>query len=355
MRKQVTPETQFLADLLGRYTRRSIARLIQEATDPQDLEYRLRDTEPSQSERGIWAGSSDDRVDTSTGVGSLVGFFDESFPDVLRAIPDPPLVLAVMGDVACLHGLAIAIVGARRCTKRGAELAQRFAGELGAAGLNVVSGLALGVDAAAHNGALAAQARTTACLGAGLRCIYPKSHETLARRIVSSGGALVTEYADNVEPRPYHFPQRNRLISGLSQGVMLVEAGDKSGSLITARMALEQGRDVFALPGPIDSSVSRGCHRLIREGAELIVSSAQVLETLGIDVTESAAGAATLPLQASQEYLLGLLSGHGQSIDDLLELSGWSHDRLAAELSAMELLGIVRLTTDGYIASPLQR
>ncbi len=285
----------------------------------------------------------------------VVGYLDPEYPALLKVIPDPPLVLELFGNTALLGRASVSVVGARRCTLAGAEIAQKFAQEMGRAGVVITSGLAIGVDGAAHRGALTSSTGTIACLGSGIEQIYPKSHARLAEQICAADGLIISEYAATVLPRPYHFPERNRLISGLSNGVLLVEAGEKSGSLITARLALEQGRDVFVVPGPINSPVSRGCHRLIRQGAELVTESSQILESLGIEAVANAVSPPlpTNSLSGDQAYLVKLVSGFAIRFDQLVELTGWSEDRLMMELARLELTGIVRRASDGYIATSL--
>ena len=191
-----------------------------------------------------------------------LSILDAGYPDWLRTIPDPPLVLFGLGRRSALDQQMVAIVGARRCTTTGRSMAFELAKGLAENGCNIVSGLAVGIDAAAHRGALAAQGgTTTAVLGAGFGNLYPKQNTQLAQQLLAAGGLLVSEYPTEVAPRPYHFPERNRIISGLSELTVLVEASEKSGSLITARLALEQGRDVCAVPGPPTSPLSGGCHR----------------------------------------------------------------------------------------------
>lgn len=298
-----------------------------------------------------WAGAG------KSPASRVIGYFDEQYPQALRAIPDPPLVLELRGNQDLVGLPSIAIVGARRCTRAGMETAERFASELGQAGLVINSGLALGIDGAAHRGALAAGAGTLACLGSGLAQIYPRAHWRLAERIIESGGLLISEYAASVKPRPHQFPERNRLISGLSNGVLLVEAGERSGSLITARFALEQGREVFALPGPIASPLSRGCHGLIRQGAELVMDTGQILEGLGLEGLGETSISKSEPtvsvgkkVSRDHAYLLHFLVGQVRTVDELLAVTAWPQDRLMTELGLMELDGIVRRESDGYIA-----
>ena len=209
----------------------------------------------------------------------VVGRGDPAMPPRLQAIPDPPAVLFVRGDPCVLSAPQIAVVGSRRATPAGARIARRLAGELAVRGVVVTSGLAQGVDAEAHRGALEAGGRTVAVLGSSLDRIYPAGHCSLAERIAGQG-ALVSEFPFDTRPVPWNFPWRNRIISGLSLGVLVVEAADRSGSLITARLAADQGREVFAVPGSILNPLSSGCHRLLRDGAKLVERVEDVLEEL---------------------------------------------------------------------------
>lgn len=209
----------------------------------------------------------------------VVGCGDPEMPPRLGAIPDAPAVLLVRGDARALSAPQVAVVGSRRATPAGARIARRLAGELAARGLVVTSGLAQGVDAEAHRGALEAGGRTVAVLGSSLDRIYPPAHRSLAERIAGQG-ALVSEFPFGTRPVPWNFPWRNRIISGLSLGVLVVEAADRSGSLITARLAADQGREVFAVPGSILNPLSAGCHRLLRDGAKLVERVEDVLEEL---------------------------------------------------------------------------
>lgn len=220
-----------------------------------------------------WAAEADSHILTLA---------DEAYPRTLLDIADPPVLLYVKGDPALLQRPAIALVGARSATAQGEANAAAFARSLAEAGLTIVSGLALGVDAAAHRGALAAgpgSGGTVAVIGTGIDRIYPARNAALAREI-ASGGAIISEFALGTPPLQHNFPRRNRLIAGLAQGVLVVEAALNSGSLITARLATETGREVFAIPGSIHSPLSRGCHRLIRDGAKLVETAEDVIEEL---------------------------------------------------------------------------
>lgn len=223
---------------------------------------------------------------------------DSDYPPALLESADPPVLLYVKGDLSALHAAnPLAIVGARTATPQGLANARAFAQHLTEHGWIIISGLAQGVDAAAHEGALAAAGgQTIAFVGTGLDRVYPAAHRDLAHRIAAQG-ALVSEFPLGTPPRPGHFPRRNRLIAGLARGVLVVEASLQSGSLITARLALENGREVFAIPGSIHSPQARGCHRLIREGAKLVETAADILEELPLRVAPAPAQPAVPPAQ----------------------------------------------------------
>lgn len=220
----------------------------------------------------------------------LLTLGDPDYPAELLQIEDPPLLLHLEGDPATLrHPLRLAMVGSRNPTAQGADHARQFARALAEAGACIVSGLALGIDGAAHEGALEAGGCTLAVVGTGLDQVYPRKHRALAQRIAAQG-ALISEYLLGTPPLAPNFPKRNRIISGLSQGVLVVEAALQSGSLITARQAAEQGREVFAIPGSIHSPQSRGCHALIRQGAKLVESAEDILEELRGQLPAAATG-----------------------------------------------------------------
>lgn len=209
----------------------------------------------------------------------IVAITDARYPPLLAEIPDPPVALFVAGDIALLHRPQIAIVGGRKASKAGIDTAFAFAKDLAASGLGICSGLALGIDAASHEGALAANGATVAVIGTGIDQRYPRSNQQLHRKIVEKG-CVVTEFPPGFGVRRESFPQRNRIISGLSLGTLVVEASLRSGSLITARLALEQGREVYAIPGSIHNPMARGCHQLIRQGASLVETSNHIMEEL---------------------------------------------------------------------------
>lgn len=290
----------------------------------------------------------------------LVTLVSARYPRRLREIPDPPPVLFVAGDPAVLDRAQIALVGSRRATPLGVETAEALAAGLAERGLCITSGLALGVDAAGHRGAIAAGGHTVAVAGHGLDRVYPRRHRTLAREVAASG-ALVSEFPPGTPPLPAHFPRRNRIISGLSLGVVVVEAARRSGSLITARLAGEQGRDVFAVPGPIQSPLTRGCHALIRQGAKLVETVGDILEELppgSWSGTPPAAGPPLAPpappapigapaLDPSQIRLLECLAHAPVGIDALVARSGLTAEKVSSILLALELRGLVAPVAGG--------
>jgi DNA processing protein len=250
-------------------------------------------------------------------------------PQRLRAIHDPPPGLFVRGDgdLALLDGVAVAVVGARACSGYGASVARSVARELAAAGLLVVSGLARGIDAEAHRGALDANAPTVAVLGCGIDRDYPAAHAELARRIAATG-LIVSEYAPGVEPAPWRFPARNRIVAGLSAATVVVEARERSGALITADLALEEGREVFTVPGEISSALSAGTNALLKLGATPLTSAADVLSSFGLEVESP----------QERDGLLDLLPA---TADELVRKTGRPSSEVAQTLVELELAGSV--------------
>lgn len=275
---------------------------------------------------------------------SVLTWDDEEYPFRLQQIPDPPPVLYVKGRPSVEDEIAVAVVGTRRASTYGLEAARKLADGLARNGVTVVSGLALGIDGAAHTAALDAGGRTLAVLGSGLDNIYPASHRGLAVRIVKSGhGALLSEYPLGTRPEARNFPPRNRIISGLSLGVLVVEAGERSGALITARYAAEQGRDVFAVPGSMFHTTSKGTNRLIQDGAKLVLDLRDVLEELNLNVvSEQVVARHQLPEDPTEAKLLGLLSEEPTHVDDLCRDSGLPTATVTSTLAMMELKGLVR-------------
>jgi DNA processing protein len=286
----------------------------------------------------------------------LLTWCDPTYPPLLRQIPDPPPLLYVHGDPACLSGLALAMVGSRNPTVSGRRTASEFARALAQAGLTITSGLALGIDAASHMGALAVDRPTLAVMGTGLDRVYPAANRELAHRIAEHG-ALVSEFPIGTHPRPENFPRRNRIISGLSLGTLVVEAATRSGSLISARCAAEQGREVFAIPGSIHSPLSRGCHALIRQGAKLVETAQDILDELGplaatTPEEPKAVSNANLidPMELSADYkqLLDLMGYTFTSIDALVETSGLTPAEVSSMLLQLELKGFVATSPGGF-------
>ena len=276
---------------------------------------------------------------------------DPDYPAALLAAPDAPLLLFLEGERAQLGRSAVAIVGSRSATPQGHELANQFAQELAAAGWVVVSGLAAGIDGSAHRGALHVGGATWAVLGSGLDMVYPKSHVRLAAEIAATG-LLISEHAPGTPPLAPHFPVRNRVIAGLSQGCLVVEAALKSGSLITARLALEAGREVFALPGPIRSPQAQGCNALIQQGAQLVQSSAEILAVLVPQVASATPAAAPddtelEPEAPEEDPLLAALGYEPSNLDALQARTGWLVEQLLAGLLTLELAGQVRSLPGG--------
>lgn len=284
----------------------------------------------------------------------LVTWEDPLYPPLLKEIPDAPPGLFVRGDAAVLSGLQVAVVGSRNPSPSGRRIALQFAADLGRAGITVTSGLAIGIDSRAHEGALEAGAPTVAVLGCGPDTLYPRRNRKLAERITETG-ALVTEFPPGTPPVAANFPRRNRLISGLGAGVVVVEAALKSGSLITARLAMEQGREVFAVPGAIHNPLSRGCHALIREGAKLTEKIEDILEELGplsMVVHSAQPGNVTgcrgvTGLDGAAKVLLDNIGDAPITVDTLIGLTRFTVDEICAQLLQLELLGLIESLPGG--------
>jgi DNA processing protein len=278
---------------------------------------------------------------------------DEGYPVLLAQIPDPPGRLWVRGEapLELLDRPAVAIVGARACSGYGRAVARLLASEAAAAGAVVVSGMARGVDGEAHRGALAVGGTTIAVLGCGVDRDYPAAHAGLARSIVDSGGLVVSEYEPGVEPAPWRFPARNRVIAGLARATVVVEARERSGALITADFALEDGREVLAVPGEITSGLSVGTNALLRIGATPATRAADLLEALGLDPRPPAGPATDDPAAAAA--LAAVAAGAGTA-DELARATGLSAGDLAAALALLELAGAVAVE-DGVVRSTIAR
>ena len=285
---------------------------------------------------------------------SLLCLGHADYPRLLSELPDAPPVLFVEGDPESLSWPMVAIVGSRNATSTGRDIAHEFARKLGTIGIGTVSGLALGIDGAAHRGALRSHAPTVAVCARGLDRVYPAAHAALARAVAASG-ALVSEFPVGTPPLRAHFPRRNRIISGLSVGVLVVEASRRSGALITARLALEQGREVFAVPGPIRNPLARGCHELIRNGAKVAEGVPDLLEELagllGVGVVapdpDSGEVVAREALDEDARRVISSLGFEATPVDVLVARVGLTADTLSSILLRLELDGYVRSTADG--------
>jgi DNA processing protein len=262
---------------------------------------------------------------------------DPDYPAALAATYDPPPVLYVRGEVASKAVAAVAVVGARGATRMGKAFARSLSRDLAAAGLDVVSGLARGIDGEAHRGALDGRGRTVAVLGSGLDRLYPPEHGRLAAEIVERGGAVLTEFPFGTGPRPHHFPQRNRIIAGLSQAVVVVEAREKSGALVTARLAAEEGRDVLAVPGHPTEPLAAGTNALLRDGAALVRTAADVAEVLGLVTAVT-----TVEERTGDDILDSLRRDRPLGLDEIQARSGRPVSELLSRLSLLEVEARVR-------------
>ncbi|OGA17825.1 MAG: DNA protecting protein DprA [Betaproteobacteria bacterium RIFCSPLOWO2_02_FULL_66_14] len=282
---------------------------------------------------------------------AIVTIADSTYPKRLLETPDPPLLLYCIGRVTLLDRPSLAIVGSRNATPTGIQNAEQFARALSEAGLAIVSGLALGIDAAAHRGGLAGSGSTIAVFGTGIDRIYPRQNQALAERIAESG-LLVSEFALQTPSRRENFPRRNRVISGLAQGCLVVEAALASGSLITARSAADQGREVFAIPGSIHSPLAKGCHALIKAGAKLVETADDVLCELNTYRSQAGVDSRSVPKpegrpQRDDSPLLAHLDFDPVEIDSLCARSGLAAQQVSAELLRLELAGIVATLPGG--------
>jgi DNA processing protein len=278
---------------------------------------------------------------------AIVTLADAAYPRLLLEIPDPPPLLYTVGRIELLGRPSLAIVGSRNATAQGARDAEQFAKAFSAAGLTIVSGLALGIDAAAHRGGLAAECSTIAVLGTGVDVIYPRQNAPLAGRIAESG-LLLSEFPLGTGGAAHNFPRRNRLISGLAQGCLVVEAALGSGSLITARAAAEQGREVFALPGSIHSPLTKGCHALIKQGAKLVESAEDVLaELTAFRRTGFASTRAAVPPAGQPEALLTHMGFAPVDLDSLCARAGLPPHQVSADLLRLELAGRIAALPGG--------
>lgn len=294
----------------------------------------------------------------------LVTWVDEGYPALLKQIADPSLVLYVAGSLDALDATAVAVIGTRRPTVYGRETARKFGFQLAGAGYVVVSGLATGIDTEAHSGAVQAKGRTVAVLGGALDCLFPKENAGLAREIVANGGAVISEYPFGRQPDRQTFPMRNRIVSGLSKGVIVVEAPCNSGTLITVNQALDQNRVVMAVPGRIDSPASQGCHKLLREGARLVTTLDDVFEEIhdlmaGMRLnaegavrtnTETPVARPESVLTPEERAVLAQVEAEGTPVDVVVRGSGLDAGKVNALLVVLQIKRLIRLLPGGRVA-----
>lgn len=291
----------------------------------------------------------------------LVTWVDDGYPAILKQIADPPMVLYVAGSVDALDRPAVAIVGTRHPTVYGKETARRLGYQLAAAGYVVVSGLATGIDTEAHAGALQAKGRTVAVLGGALDCLFPKENTALARDIAQKAGAVISEYPFGRQPDRQTFPMRNRIVSGLSKGVLVVEAPLNSGTMITVGQALDQNRTVMAVPGRVDSPASQGCHKLLRDGARLVTTVDDVIEELqdllpvvsraSVEKTsEGACKRMDVSLSSDERAVMAQIEAEGSHIDALVRGSGLDAGKVNALVVGLQIKRLIRLLPGGIVA-----
>lgn len=316
----------------------------------QPVQALARVVEPALAQ-AIQSGSDERRWEAVVGwlqhpARAILSLADSRYPALLRETPDPPPVLYAMGRLDLLHESALAVVGSRNATAQGMRNAEAFAQALATHGLCIVSGLALGVDTAAHRGALGGRGSSIAVLGCGIDVIYPPRNAALYGDLADRG-LLVSEFALGTAPLAHHFPRRNRIIAGLTRGCLVVEAAAASGSLITARLAVDMGRDVFAIPGSIHAPLSKGCHQLIKQGAKLVDDAADILEELGIAPARAQAPTRAVPPEPAQARVLAALGYDACDFDTLARRTGMAADRLQATLSELELDARISRTRGG--------
>lgn len=275
----------------------------------------------------------------------IITIFDDNYPKHLRNIYNPPKVIYIKGDLGFEDEISIAIVGSRKATTYGKWVAEKFAKELAGLGITIISGLARGIDTKAHEGALMTKGRTIAVLGNGIDSIYPKANKILSEKI-QNNGAVITEYPLGVQPLPYNFPMRNRIISGLSLGVLVVEASENSGSLITAQIALEQGREVFAIPGNINNIYSKGTNLLIKDGAKLVTDIEDIIEEITLLKNRikmnKVKKVSYLNLGKDEIKIVECIKEYPKHCDEISYKTGFDIKKVNSILTILELKGIVK-------------
>lgn len=344
------PGRKSLLDLLGQFGRNPVRirncsiRELKASGLGHDAIARLKSRQhPRVAADLAWAASSNNH---------LVCYDDSAYPELLRQITDAPALLYASGDLSLLHEPQIAIVGSRHCTPGGAQNAFDFSLQLAAAGFTITSGMALGIDSAAHRGALGSGGKTIAVTGTGLDLVYPRRNQKLAREILEHG-LLVSEFPLGTPARSANFPQRNRVISGLALATLVVEAARRSGSLITARLAAEQGREVLAIPGSIHNPQSRGCHQLIRDGAAIVESPADIATELAgpasllLDQNTSQTVEHKTEIDAASRRLLEVIGYDPVTCDILVQRSGLTIDKLSSMLLELEMNDLIQSAPGG--------
>lgn len=281
---------------------------------------------------------------------SFITLLDKEYPSLLKSIFNPPAVLYTKGDITLLNSPCLAIVGTRRITSYGREITEMFAKELSEAGLTIVSGMAFGVDGVAHKAAIDTKGKTIAVLGNGVDLAYPKENEKLYEEILDSGGLIISEYSPGMPPNNGTFPARNRIVAGLSKGVLVTEGAEDSGSLITANYGLEFGRKVFAVPGPITSQLSKAPLDLIEKGAKLVTSAEQIIKELGLKNKDLRMKTKTKidGLSKEEKKILEVLENESLYFDEIVKLTGISSQILGTTLSLMEIKGFIKNTGSLY-------
>ncbi|MEE1086901.1 MAG: DNA-processing protein DprA [Schaedlerella sp.] len=286
----------------------------------------------------------------------IIYYYENDYPKRLLNISDPPYALYLKGSLPKENQKSAAIVGARKCTAYGEKSACEFAQKLAEHGVQIISGMAYGIDGIAHRGALFGGGKTFAVLGNGVDICYPRSHIGLYTDILSQGGGIISEFPPGTKPLPMHFPKRNRIISGLSDLVLVMEAKEKSGSLITADMALEQGKDVYALPGPIDSVLSKGCNSLIKQGAGILLSPENLMEEIGIlnkKVQSEKAqngNSEKKVLESIENLVYSTFAVCSKNVNEIIEETGLPPDMIMRSLAMLEIAGYIRMISkDHYI------
>lgn len=306
-------------------------------------------------QKADWCGAEKDMKWLESPQHHLLVLGEENYPKALAEIAHAPPFIFIKGNVSIVQQPQLAIVGSRNPTHYGVKVTQMLARDLALTGLTVTSGLALGIDAIAHQSVLDTNGKTIGVLAVGLDQVYPKRHQVLAESILKHEGALVSEFGMGVKPLAENFPRRNRIISGLSMGVVVIEATVKSGSLITARYALEQAREVFAVPGSIFQGLAQGCHALIKQGAICVENVEDILRELPVENLQSTIDGvqgknyAMLSLTEEEEKLLGCMNDVPQSFEDLHAQLLWSTEQLQMCLMRLELYGLVKLDWAGYV------